>query len=608
MVIGLPKMNIPETVCKECVQCKQTRGVFQKFLRQKSARKLEVIYSDVCGPIQVETLGSSRYFLLFIDDWTGKCWVYLLKRKGEVLHMFQKFKNVVERERKKKLKVLRTDGGGEYTSTDFKYYCEREGIVHEVTPPYTLQHNGAAERKNRTILNMVRRMLKSKGMPSFLWGEVVLIATYILNLSPTKRLDGITPKEAWTGVKPDVKYLKIFGSLCYRHVPDQLRKKLDDKGVSLILWDSSEKEGPTIVLEDPTVEADACKREERIRRSSRITQLPTHLRDYDLAYDATISSEGNFVHYALIAEVEPVEFDQAIRDKRWYKAIYKARLVAKGFLQQAGIDYGEVFAPVNLFDVKYAFLNDNLEEEVYVVHPQGFEDKRHPDKVYRLKKALYGLKQAPKAWNQRIDGFMSSIGFEKCASEHGVYVQGCQRNGREEKLIVCLYVDDLLITRSSEEKIIDLKVQMLQEFEISDLGRLSYFLGIEFTKTDGGILMHQSRYALDMLTKFDMLHCNSANTPAEMNLKLEKDPEEEVVDPTEYRKMVGSLRYLCNTRPDISCNVGLISRFMKNPRISHLNVVKRILRYLKGTYNLGLLLPQGEPEGEVRINAYSDSD
>ncbi|XP_014524367.1 uncharacterized protein LOC106780582 [Vigna radiata var. radiata] len=211
----------------------------------------------------------------------------------------------------------------ECISTDFREYCEKEGIVHEVTPPYTPQHNGAAERKNRTILNMVRCMLKSKGLPSFLWGEAVMTTAYVLNLSPTKRLDGVTPEEGWIGVKPDVKHLKIFGSLCYKHVPEQLRKKLDDRGFPLILigyhvtggyklyepitgatsisrdvrgdeigewqWELKEKEGPTIELEsEPAADLEACRRKESVRRSSRVTQMPTHLRDYDLAYEATI--------------------------------------------------------------------------------------------------------------------------------------------------------------------------------------------------------------------------------------------------------------------------------------------------------------------------------
>ncbi|XP_014506332.1 uncharacterized protein LOC106766088 [Vigna radiata var. radiata] len=371
-------------------------------LPKKSVEKLGVVYSDVCGPMQVETPGGNRYFLIFIDDWTRKCWVYLLKRKGEVLQQFQKFKKLVERQSEKKLKILRTDGGGEYISIDFKEYCEKEGITHEVTPPYTPQHNGATERKNRTILNMVKCMLKSKGLPSFSWGEAVMTTTYVLNLSPTKRLNGVTPEEAWTGVKPDVKHLKIFGSLYYKHVPEQLRKKLDDRGIPLILigyhvtsgyklydpiicatsfsrevkvdearewqWELKKKEGPTIELEsEPAVESEACRREESVRRSSRVTQLPTHLRDYDLAYASTISSEENFVHFALIVEAEP-NGDSEISS-------------FSGNAEQ--LDPTSIRCKVCLSEWR-------LEEEVYVVQPQGFEVKKHLDKVYRLKKALYG--------------------------------------------------------------------------------------------------------------------------------------------------------------------------------------------------------------------------
>ncbi|XP_014523651.1 uncharacterized protein LOC106779947 [Vigna radiata var. radiata] len=203
---------------------------------------------------------------------------------------------------------------------------------------------------------------------------------------------------------------------------------------------------------------------------------------------------------------------------------------------------------------------------------------------------------------------MNSIGFEKCILEHGVYVQNSKREGKVERLIVCLYFDDMLITRSNEKVIQNFKLHMLNEFEMSDLGKLSYFLGIEFVETEKGIVMHQSRYAKEMLKKAEMHDCNAANTPAEVGLRLEIDPEEEAVDVTYYRSMVGSLRYLCNTRPDVSYSVGLVSRYMQNPRISHLNAVKRILRYIQGTHGYGILFPRRKGGMEVRIKAYSDAD
>ncbi|XP_014519584.1 uncharacterized protein LOC106776617 [Vigna radiata var. radiata] len=203
---------------------------------------------------------------------------------------------------------------------------------------------------------------------------------------------------------------------------------------------------------------------------------------------------------------------------------------------------------------------------------------------------------------------MGGTGFEKCASEHGLYVKCCQYSGRTEKLIVCLYVDDLLVTGSNEELVSEFKAEMLREFEMSDLGRLSYFLGIEFTETESGLVMHQSRYVLNLLKRFEMAECNAANTQAEIGLKLEKEPEEDAVDPTTYRRMVGSLRYLCNTRPELSYSVGLVSRYMECPRTSHLNAVKRILRYLQGTYSYGVLLRKEEAGVEVQITSYSDVD
>ncbi|WVY91580.1 hypothetical protein V8G54_037094 [Vigna mungo] len=388
---------------------------------------------------------------------TKKCWVYLIRRKGEVLQMFQKFKCLVERQCGQKIKVLRIDGGGKYTSTEFNSYCEKEGIKHEVTPPYTPQHNRAAERKNKTILNM---------------GEVVLTTTYILNLSPTKRLDVITPEEAWTGV--------------------------------------------TMLLEDTSYMI-------LYQEQPELVDLPSNKKPitFKWIYKSKINPQGVVVRH-------------------------KARL-------KAGVDYGEVFALVARVETIW----------LVVKWQQG--------KVYRLRMALYELKQAPRAWNQRIDGFMN-------------------------------------ITGSCEELISYFKAQMLRGFEMSDLGRLNYFLGIEFTKTECGIVMHQSVYVLDLLKKFEMVNCNVANTLAEVGLRLEKDPEEEAVDLTAYRRMVGSLRYLCNTIPDLSYSVGVLSRYMECPRISHLNAAKRILRYLQGTHSYGILLGRGKAEKEVQITSYLNTD
>ena len=194
----------------------------------------------------------------------------------------------------------------------------------------------------------------------------------------------------------------------------------------------------------------------------------------------------------------------------------KARLVAKGFTQSYGIDYQETFAPVaklntirilislaanqdchlHQLDIKNAFLNGQLEEEVYVTQPPGFDVKGKESKVYRLRKALYGLKQALRAWNKRIDSFLIEAGFTKCVSEHRVYVNDVDSVSR---IILCLYVDDLLITGDEEAEIVKVKSKLMQEFEMYDLGNLSYFLGMEFKNTEEGVFLHQTKYAQDIM-------------------------------------------------------------------------------------------------------------
>ena len=152
------------------------------------------------------------------------------------------------------------------------------------------------------------------------------------------------------------------------------------------------------------------------------------------------------------------------------------------------------------------------------------------------------------------------------------------------------------------------KSLLMKHFEMTDLGSLSYFLGIEFKKTEAGMIMNQSKYARDILKKFKMNDCNTATTPAEPGLVLSLNDEGESVDETMFRQIVGSLRYLCNTMPDIAYSVGLISRVMQAPKVPHMMAAKRILRYVKGTTDYGILLPSGGRDSDYRLSGYTDSD
>jgi hypothetical protein len=165
LVYGLPVFENCARACEMCLKGKQSRSPFVSDLPMRSHSPLGVVHSDICGPFENATLAGNKYFITFVDEFTRMIWLYTIKLKSEALDVFKRFKVVVEKESEKSIKMLRTDGGGEYTSKEFEAFCVNEGIVHEVTAPYTPQHNGLAERRNRIILDMARSMLKQKKMP-----------------------------------------------------------------------------------------------------------------------------------------------------------------------------------------------------------------------------------------------------------------------------------------------------------------------------------------------------------------------------------------------------------------------------------------------------------
>ncbi|XP_014620145.1 uncharacterized mitochondrial protein AtMg00810-like [Glycine max] len=174
--------------------------------------------------------------------------------------------------------------------------------------------------------------------------------------------------------------------------------------------------------------------------------------------------------------------------------------------------------------------------------------------------------------------------------------------------MLCLYVDDLLVTGDSKQEIDKFKKEMMDDFEMSDIGIIAYFLGMEFVTPKSGIFLHLKKYATDILKRFNMLDCNFATTPCEPGIKLYIGEDTNLIDSTLYRQLIGLLRYLCNSRPDITYGVGLVSRFMEKPCKDHLLTPKRILRYVKGTLECGILFPAAKENSETEIVGYTDVD
>nr|KYP35823.1 Retrovirus-related Pol polyprotein from transposon TNT 1-94 [Cajanus cajan] len=241
MVFGLPKIEFEKKFCEECVIGKHARTSFPRSSEYRAKEQLGLIHTDLCGPITPESFSGKKYFVSFIDDFSRKTWVYFLKEKLEVFETFKKFKVMVEKETSKFIKAVRSDRGGEFTSVEFNKYCEEHGIKRFLTAPYSPQQNGVAERKNRTILDMVRSMLKGKNMPKKFWAEAVQCAVYVQNRCPHAKLGEKTPQEIWSGMKPSVSHLRVFGSLAYGQVPRQHRTKLEDRSKKYIFIGYDEK-------------------------------------------------------------------------------------------------------------------------------------------------------------------------------------------------------------------------------------------------------------------------------------------------------------------------------------------------------------------------------
>ncbi|GJS04151.1 putative ribonuclease H-like domain-containing protein [Tanacetum coccineum] len=309
------------------------------------------------------------------------------------------------------------------------------------------------------------------------------------------------------------------------------------------------------------------------------------------------------------------------KDERDIVIKNKARLVAQEYTQEEGIDYDEVFAPVakieaiRLFlayasfkdfvvyqmNVKSAFLYGKIEEEFYDYQPPRFEDPDFPDRVYKVEKALYGLHQALRVWYETLSTYLLDNRFQRGKIDKTLFI----KRDKGDILLVQVYVDDIIFGSTKKSLCTEFEKMMHKKFQMSSIGELTFFLGMQVKKKEDGIFISQDKYVTEILKKFGFTDVKTASTPMETQKPLLKDEDGEEVDVHLYRSMIGSLMYLTSSRPDIMFTVCACARYQVSPKVTHLHAVNRIFRYLKGQPKLGLWYPKDSP---FDLPAYTNID
>ncbi|GJR69678.1 retrotransposon protein, putative, ty1-copia subclass [Tanacetum coccineum] len=430
---------------EKCVSCMSGKMARKPYSHQVDMAEdlLGLIHTDVCSPFKTVSRQGASYFVTFIDDFSRYGYVYLLKHKHEVFETFKVFQKEVENQLRKTIKLLRSDRRDEYISQEFLDHLKEHGIISHQTPPYTPQHNGVSERRNRTLLDM-----------------------------DTQRKHEEDDQEI-DELQSDINHIRK--STRTRHAPDRMCLHVDAEEHEF--GDLGERANYKAALLDP----------ESNKWLNSMNEEMQSMRDNEVWDLVDPPPNGKTVGHKWLFK-KKTDIDGAIHT-------YKSHLVAKGFTQTPRIDYEETFSPVadiraiRIFiaiaafydyeiwqmDVKTAFLNGYLYKEVYMEQPEGFVNLRYPNRVCKLKRSIYELKQASRQWNKRFDNEIKKFSFSQNRDEPCVYMKA---SGSYVTFLI-LYVDNILIMGNNIPMLQDIKFYLGRCFAIKDLGEAAYILRIK---------------------------------------------------------------------------------------------------------------------------------
>ncbi|GJS30327.1 retrovirus-related pol polyprotein from transposon TNT 1-94 [Tanacetum coccineum] len=517
--------------------------------------------------------------------------------EDEVTEFVIKFLKMIQIRLNATVRNIRTDNGTEFVNQTLRAYYEEVGILHQTSVAHTPQQNGIVERRNHTIVEVSRTMLIFSKAPLFLWAEAVATACYTQNQSLIRKRHNKTPYELIHDRKPDLSYLYVFGALCYPtnnsedlcnlklkadigifvgYAPAKKEFRIYNKRTRLVLsipsstpyvpptkndWEilfqpmfdeylnpppCVDPQVPAVIAPEPVVSTGTpslttIDQDAPSSSTSQTTQetsppvIPLGVEEAHHDIEVAHIDNNPFVEFPI---PEPSSKESSTQPP-----------VIPLSVEEANHDIEVAHIDNNPF-VEFPIPEPSSEEsstQVYVSQPDGFVDPKNPNHVYKLKKALYGLKQAPRAWYDLLSSFLLSQKFTKGTVDPTLFVR---REGKDI-LLVQIYVDDIIFASTIPDLCEKFSKIMCLKFQMSMMGKLSFFLGLHISQSPRGIFSNQSKYALESIKKYGMETYAPTDTSMVEKSKLDEDPQGKAIDPTRYRGMIGTLMYLTASRPDL---------------------------------------------------------
>ncbi|TYZ66515.1 hypothetical protein PybrP1_006514 [[Pythium] brassicae (nom. inval.)] len=538
----------------------------------KTTRPLELVHTDVVGPMETKSKGGARYGLVLVDEWSRFVVIYLLKTKSQVLQSVKAYKSEMEATTGERLRCLRSDNGSEYISKAFATFYSSSGIKHQTSAPYSPQQNGLAECANRSLVEMARSMLQYQHMSKEWWGEALKTAAYTVNrLTNTARKD-TTPYELLCKRRPNVAHMRVFGARGFVHVDNAKRSKWDAKAHRCVFLGYAEGSKAYCVWDandDRVVVSRSVVLDERAPPAYIDTRQPSSF----------LQHSGIDVH----------EDDVHDRMPQHPRAPTPTR-DAMDVDDQPDEDMEAV---------------DNngviLEEDVLMEPPAGANVEG--DRVCKLQRSIYALKQSGAVWHKTIASALAEMKFESCKScksDTCVFVRRTQ-----PPVFLALYVDDIIVCASTDETASEIKAQLGSRFAVKDLGHARVVLGVQvqYDQAAGKLLLNQPQYIERLIARCGLEAAHTVMCPAVAG--QESDVNSPPTDERRFRALVGALQYIAHcTRPDIASSVGMIAQHAEQPRQAHLAAALRIVKFLKGTTHDGIVYARDKGSQPI---AYSDA-